>query len=238
VKHAALIKPSVPEGNSHLPPIMLDIEYHAPTGKIVCFFYQYRPGFTTTTTPEFDYYLVVLNGDLSNIQPSNFRKINQKVVTGSPTGQLKLLADGTGIVAYQDSNNIKLRKISSVLKMPAASYSAFNSPLSNQKLSHPVIAFTNSKGIISAVQDAFNTENNGTIWAQALDAQSRPEGSPFSIEKNFDQMGGQDIVSLPENATSTRHRFVSIYVQGVQQNIPPMAGESSGLMLLNFGFTD
>ncbi len=59
-------------------PIILDLAYHPLTGKIVILFFQYRPGFGTTSTPDLDYFLGVFNQDLSGIQPSNFQKINPK----------------------------------------------------------------------------------------------------------------------------------------------------------------
>ncbi len=60
----------------------------------------------------------------------------------------------------------------------------------------------------------------------------------FRSKKNFDRMGGQDLIPLRLSPTSTTYRFVSVYVQGVQQNLPPAQNESSGLVLLNFGFTN
>ena len=205
-------------------------------------FFQYRPGFGTTSTPDLDYFLGVFNENLSGIQPSNFQKINPNVVKGNGIGQIHFLTDGTGIIAYGDSSNIKLRKISPVLKLVGPAYPAFKPPLTNQQLFHPVITFSNGasglQGIILAAQDPFNNEGNGTIWAQMLDAQGRPLGSPFSIEKDFDRMGGQDLIPLRLNPTSTTYRFVSVYVHGVQQDIPPGPSESSGLVLLNFGFTN
>ncbi len=75
------------------------------------------------------------------------------------------------------------------MKLIGPAYPAFKSPLTNQKLFHPVITFSNGasgiQGIILAAQDPLNNEGNGTIWAQMLNAQGRPLGSPFSIEKEF-----------------------------------------------------
>jgi hypothetical protein len=240
VNRGIFIRRTEPEGNSGRAPIILDLAYHPLTGKIVILFYQYRPGFTTSTNPDYDYFVGVFNQDLSGIQPASFQKLNPNVVKGNGSGRIHFLPEGTGVIAYADSSNIKLRKISPALKISGPVYAAFKPPLTNQKLFHPAIAFSNGtsglRGIVIAAQDPSNNEANGTIWAQELDAQARPFGSPFSVERNFDRMGEQRLVSIGSNASSPIYRFASVYVHGVQRDIPPGPTESSGLILLNFGF--
>lgn len=220
---------------------VFDVKVHPISQKVVILYALDLPGSSASTNPKANYNLAALNPDLSAIRPQSFIKVNTTPVTSTRGASLEFISDGSGVLVYVDVNNLRMRRITPALRVTGGALPAFRSPLNSTRMVSPRLSFVQGaaglRGVLVALRDPGNTASNGGIWMQQLDQAGKPSATPVEIEDDFDTANGLALSGVPANATANAYRFRLVYVQGTQQNLPPGPNESSGLILLNFGFT-
>ena len=229
--------------NPYLWPIPLDILYHPTNGKVIVGFVQVVPG---SSANQANYTLGTLEGNFANIVPANFGKVNPKVLTlsGQFSWGLKLsfFTNGTGMIYFVDTANMKRRKLNNLGKLAGAAAVAFKPPKNNSKLFFPSLAFVNGPSGV-----------RGCCWLSKVRS-ARPEppcfgdnfslrsglplGAPVRIETTLatETALATTLVGIPQPATSATYKFAAFYVQAAF--IPPGQDfQSSGILELNLNAT-
>src|SRR5207244_4278361 len=136
-----------------------------------------------------NYFLGILDPGLAGIKPSNFAKINTNPLTvaGIVWGlKMAFQSNGTGMVVYTDNANVKRRKIYAKGKLSGAAVAAFHPPLNGKQLLYPNVVLANGatglRGLVIAVQGPFSSGGLAITWAQPIDGNGLPLGSPIKID--------------------------------------------------------
>lgn len=229
--------------NPYLWPIPLDILYHPTNGKVVVGFVQVVPG---SGANQANYTLGTLEGNFANIVPANLAKVNPKVLTLSAQFswgiKLAFFTNGTGMIYFVDTANMKRRKLNNLGKLAGAAAVAFKPPKNNSKLFFPSLAFVNGpsgiRGLLLAVEGAFNATGAAVLWGQFLTEVGLPLGAPVRIDTTIatETALATTLVGIPQPATSATYRFAAFYIQAAF--IPPGQDfQSSGILELNLNAT-
>lgn len=159
--------------------------------------------------------LATLDPLLKGITPANTSKVSDTPIPRGNTGyfwgaSIAVLQDLTARYFYGDNTNVKERKIDANGKLSGPSFLAFNTPKNNTVLSFASAAFaTNSKGtsgLLIAVENAVGPETEdgfAATWAQVLDAQGHPKGSPLQVYLNNDCCDPKDPVGVSSTSGLT-----------------------------------
>ncbi len=242
IKNQTLIVKAKPDGQFTIHPFAADAAFHPVTGRLLLGYFEYAPGFGTSMgPPAVIYFVASIDPELNAIQPSNFVKIKQGTSISNGDLRFGFFPDGSGLVVFSDSTSLKLRKIDMTGKLTGPLKPAFRPPLNNSKLSFISVAQSNGvagfKSLILGVKDPENIAGQRGLWTQLLDSAGIPSGSPELIETLSDFVGESTLAARSNLPTTRNYRFVAVYQQGRQTNVPPTASESTGLILLNLNFT-
>ena len=222
-------------------PFITDAAIHPITDRLLLAFYEYAPGFGTSSGPVKVFYFVGnLDPDLNAINASDFTKIKQGTSILNGDIRFAFLTDGSGLVIFHDTVSLKLRKIDLTGKLTGPLKPAFHSPLNNTSLALPSIAQTLGAGcqksVILAIRDPQNLASQRGFWTQVIDCEGSPSGPPMLVDPLTDFAGESTLVALASSASTVDQRFAAVYEEGRQFNVPPTAAESTGLILLNLNF--
>lgn len=242
----AVIAPTVFDNTLNIPylwPIPLDILYHPTNGKVVVGFVQVVPG---SNGSQANYTLGTLEGNFANIVATNFGRVNAKVLTLSAQFswglKLSFFTNGTGMIYFVDTANMKRRKLNTLGKLSGAAAVAFKPPKNNSKLFFPSLAFVSGpsgvRGLLLAVEGPFSASGAAVLWGQFLTEAGLPLGAPVRIETTIatETALATTLVGIPQPAASANYRFAAFYVQAAFTT-PDQILQSSGILELNLNAT-
>jgi hypothetical protein len=177
------------------------------------------------------YEFAIVNPLLINLNPP-FVTVNQQPSVDPIPGTKNLsiwnispvfLPDGSGFLYYVDTTGIKAQKFDIHGKLSGSSFVAFNPPKQNTSLYWPSAALVTTakgvRGVLVAAEDQL-LDGDASLWAQTLDANGRPLGTPIKIyvAPSKTTMKETLMTALPSTPADTSFQFV---VYGTVANVPP-----------------
>lgn len=172
-----------------------------------------------------------VNPLLKNLNPP-FVTVNQQPSVDPIPGPANLsiwnispvfLPDGSGFLYYVDTTGIKGQKFDVLGKLSGSPFVAFNSPKQNTSLYWPSAALVTTakgvRGVLVAAEDKL-LDGGASVWAQTLDANGRPLGTPIKIyaAPSKTTMKETSTTALPSTPADTSFQFV---VYGTVASAPP-----------------
>src|SRR5262245_26616132 len=112
IQNPKLIVSAKQDGAFVILPFITDAAIHPITGKLLVGFYEYAPGFATSSgRPKVFYFVANIDPGLNAIHASDFTKVKQGTSVLNGDIRFAFLTDGSGLVVFPDTSSLKLRKI-------------------------------------------------------------------------------------------------------------------------------